>query len=101
MNEKESPLSVIQRCTRRCHDLFRKIGHPGWALFAEIAQESAVEAQHIAADAATADADACRMLDEVLADGVVTKAEVAKLREALRKVARSKSLDAHLAGVVV
>lgn len=97
----EPPLALIARMTNKCRELFRRAGHPGWALFAEVAQDSAREAQTIATDAASADADACRMLDEVLADGIVTKAEIARLREARRHVARSQALDAHLAGVVV
>ena len=58
---KESPLTLIARMANKCRELFRRAGHPGWALFAEMA----------------------------------------KLREARRHVARSQSLDAHLAGVVV
>ena len=98
---KESPLTLIARMANKCRELFRRAGHPGWALFAEVAQDSAREAQTIATDAASADASACRMIDAVLADGVVTQAEIAKLREARRHVARSQALDAHLAGVVV
>ena len=98
---KESPLTLAARMANKCRELFRRAGHPGWALFGEVGADAIADATQIAATAATADADACRMLDEVLADGVVTKAEIAQLREARRHVAHSQSLDAHLAGVVV
>lgn len=98
---KESPLTLIARMANKCRELFRRAGHPGWALFAEVASDAVADAKHIASDAATADADACQMIDEILADGIVTKAEIAKLREARRHIANSQALDAHLAGVVV
>lgn len=47
---------------------------------------------------ATADEDAARILDLVLADGIITLAEVAQVRAARRNVANSQALDAHLAG---
>ena len=98
---KESPLTLIARMANKCRELFRRAGHPGWALFAEVASDAVATAKTVAQEAQVADADACRMLDAVLSDGVVTKAEMAKLREARRHVARSQSLDAHLAGVVI
>ena len=87
--------------TSKCRELFCRAGHPGWALFAEVCSDSVAEAQHAASDAATADEDARRILDIVLADGIITKAEVYKLREVRRYVARSAALDHHLAGEVL
>lgn len=98
---KESPLTLATRMANKCCELFRRAGHPGWALFAEIASDAVATAKAVAQEAQAADADACQMIDEVLADGIVTKAEIARLREARRHVARSQALDAHLAGVVV
>lgn len=47
---------------------------------------------------ATADEDAARILDLVLADGIISADEVAQVREARRHVVHSRALDARLAG---
>ena len=47
---------------------------------------------------ATADEDAARILDLVLADGIISADEIVQLRAARRNVAHSQALDARLAG---
>jgi len=43
---KESPLTLIARMANKCRELFRRAGHPGWALFAEVASDAVATKMH-------------------------------------------------------
>ena len=93
----KTPLELAGRMARKSAELFRSIRHPGMAYFGDIGAGAVDEARQMAAEAAGADAAAVGILDEVLADGRVTPAEVRRLKIARRKVARSGALDHALA----
>lgn len=91
------PLELAGRMLRRSTALFRQLGHPGYALLPDVGAEAVGNAQAMAATAAADDSEATALLDEVLADGIVTKDEVRKLAHARRHVRRSAALDRELA----
>lgn len=97
----QNPLAVAGRMTRKAAELFRKDLRPGFAIFADVGGDAVEQARGIAAQAAADDRAAAGMLDQVLADGVVTAGEVQLLRRARGRVLRSAGRDAQLAGGAV
>ena len=93
----KTPLELAGRMARKSAELFRSIRHPGMAYFGDIGAGAVAEAQRMAAAAAGSDAAAVTILDEVLADGRVSPAEVRRLKRARGQVARSGALDHALA----
>lgn len=91
------PLELAGRMLRRSTALFRQLGHPGYALLTDVGGEAVGNAQAMATTAEADDRKATALLDEVLADGIVTKPEIRKLVHARRHVRRSAALDHALA----
>lgn len=95
----KTPLELAGRMARKSAALFRSIRHPGMAYFGDIGAGAVQEAGRMAGDAASADGSAVEILDRVLRDGRVTRAEVRQLRFARLQVLRSARLDKQLAVV--
>ena len=92
-----TPLELAGRMARKSAALFRSIRHPGMAYFGDIGAGAVAAAQDLAAEAAGDDRAAVGILDAVLADGRVTRAEVRRLKLARRRIAHSAALDSRLA----